>query len=364
MRGASPAGEVGWAVKRLLALSVLLLGACGCLRPVRTLDELTFGNTLPLHIEADLDQRARAGPLVQMPVDGGPAAPKGPRVAVVDVDGLLLNQNLTGPYSAGENPVDLLREKLDAVAADPGLCAVVLRLNSPGGSVTATDVMWQEVRSFRARTGRPVVVCLMDLGCGGAYYLASAGDLIVAHPTSVVGGVGVVLNLYNLIDFMNVLSIKDQSVRSGANADLGDMRKELPEGSEKRRLLQAMADEFHERFKAVVAQRRPDAADRPDSFDGRVFTASQALDRRLIDRVGYLEDALAAAKQLAGRPDAGAVLLHRCNDVARTPYAATPNVPLQTALFPASLPGAERSRLPTFLYLWQPDPTLERLGGR
>jgi protease-4 len=351
-------------MKRWVALMALLVGVSGCLRPLRTLDELSFGNPLPVHVRAELDPRSSVGPLVEMPVEGGKGACGGPRVAILDVDGLLLNQDFTGPYSAGENPVDLLREKLDAVAADPSLVAVVLRINSPGGAVTATDILWQEVQAFRARSHRPVVACLMDLGCGGAYYLATAADLIVAHPTSVTGGIGVVLNLYNLIDFMNVLSIKDQSIRAGANADLGDMRKELTEGSEKRKLLQAMADEFHERFKAVVRQQRPDTATRPDSFDGRVFTASQALQRHLIDRVGYLEDALAAAKQLAGQPDARAVVLHRCNDVARTPYATTPNVPLQATLFPASLPGAERSRLPTFLYLWQPDPTLERLGGR
>ena len=83
-----------------------------------------------------------------------------------------------------------------------------------------------------------------------------------------------------------------------------------------------------------------------------------------MDRIGYLDDALDAAREMAGWPGAGAVLLHRQGDAARTPFAATPNVPLQANLFPISLPGAERSKLPTFLSLWQPDPTLERLGGK
>jgi protease-4 len=101
-----------------------------------------------------------------------------------------------------------------------------------------------------------------------------------------------------------------------------------------------------------------------DTFDGRPFTARQALGRGLIDRVGYLEDAVALAGQKAGQPKARPVLFHRCNDPARTAYATTPDVPLQATLWPVSLPGADRSRLPSFLYLWQPDPTLERLGGR
>jgi protease-4 len=134
---------------------------------------------------------------------------------------------------------------------------------------------------------------------------------------------------------------------------------------EAHQLLQTMADEFHDRFKQVVQQQRPnvDPAE-GTTFDGRVFTARHALQRRLIDRVGYLEDALNLARQSARRPDARPVLLHRANDPARTPYATTPNVPLQASLFPVSIPGLERTRLPTFLYLWQLDPTAERLGGK
>jgi len=130
-------------------------------------------------------------------------------------------------------------------------------------------------------------------------------------------------------------------------------------------MLQAMADEMHLRFQDVVRQRRP-ALDLASgtTFDGRVFTASQALERKLIDRVGYLEEAIAMARELADQPGAQAVMLHRANDPARTAYAITPNIPLQASLFPFSLPGADRNRLPTFLYLWSPDPTVERLSGR
>jgi protease-4 len=175
--------------------------------------------------------------------------------------------------------------------------------------------------------------------------------------------VGVVLNLYNLEDFMGGLNIVAQPIKSGKNIDAGTVLRPLTQ--EAQRLLQGMADEFHDHFKEVVRRQRPhlDACG-DETLDGRVFTASQALRRGLIDQVGYLDDAIAAARQAAGRVDARVVLLHRCNDPARTPYATTPNVPAQAALFPFSLPGAERSRLPTFLYAWQPDPTLERLGGK
>jgi protease IV len=125
-----------------------------------------------------------------------------------------------------------------------------------------------------------------------------------------------------------------------------------------------MADELHGQFKRVVRSRRPKVKDAESTFDGRVFLARQAQERGLIDAIGHLPDALAAAKQMAGFATAGTVILHRKSDVARTPYATTPNVPLQATLLGVSVPAGDRNRLPTFLYLWQPDPSLERLSGK
>ncbi len=108
----------------------------------------------------------------------------GPAIAVIDVDGILLNMDMTGPASAGENPVSLFRERLDAAAADPCTRAVVVRINSPGGGVTASDIMRHDLEQFKNNTRFPVVACLMDIGAGGGYYVATAADQIVAHPTT------------------------------------------------------------------------------------------------------------------------------------------------------------------------------------
>jgi protease IV len=304
-----------------------------------------------------------SGPVVEMPVSG-PCTGKEAKIAVVDVDGLLLNMDMTGLYSLGENPVSLFREKIDAIAADPCVAAVVLRINSPGGGVTATDLMWRDLQVFRANTRRPVVACLMDVSAGGAYYLATASDAIVAHPTSVTGGIGVILNRYNLSGAIGYFSLQALPIKSGKHIDLGNEVVQEP-SPERRQLLQRMADEFHQRFREVVAQARPGInAANTELFDGRIFTAQQALQQHLIDRIGYLDDAIAAARQLAHVETGRVVLYHRRNDKAYSLYAVTPNVPLQNTLLPISVPGLDRSRLPTFLYMWQPDPTMEKLGGR
>ena len=285
-------------------------------------------------------------------------------VAVVDVDGLLLDADSTGLGSAGENSVSVFRERLDAIEANARVKAVVLRIHSPGGSVTATDIMWHDLQNFRRRTQIPVVACLMDVATGGAYYLATASDLIIAQPTGVTGAIGCILNVYNLQDLMAQFNIAGIPVKAGKNIDLGSPIKALdPEG---RKLLQAMADEFHRRFRAVVEKLRPRVDPQLETtFDGRVFTALQARDLGLIDEIGYLDDAVTRARNLAGiSPSADIVFYHRQGDPALSPYSVTPNIPLQDKLFPVNIPGLNRSRLPSFLYLWEMDPTVEAITGK
>jgi protease-4 len=286
-----------------------------------------------------------------------------PRVAILDVDGMLLNSDMVGLGSHGENPVSLFRERLDAVAADPNVVVVVVRINSPGGGVTATDIMWHDLRSFKRQTQLPVLACVLDAGAGGAYYLATAADQIVVHPTSIVGGIGVILNLYNLQDTMAQFNITAEPIKAGKRIDNGSPVAALDEDG--RKLLQSMADSFQQRFRRIVIEAR-NKVDPNDAtnFDGRVFTAQDALQRGLVDHIGYLNDAIDEAAQISGCQKVNVAFYHRPSDRAQSLYASTPNVPLQGGLFPLSLPGLDRSRMPTFLYLWQLDPTLEKLGGK
>ena len=336
----------------LIALTLVLL--VGCHGPLQAVTQ----SRVIMHNSTVEDR----GPLVERSVAGNPGCP-GEKVAIVDVDGLLVNTSMAGLASLGENPVALFREKLDSIAADPCYRAVVVRINSPGGGVTACDVMWHDLNAFRHETGLPVVACLMDLATGGAYYVATATDQVVAHPTSVTGGMGVILNLYNLRDAMAYFNIEAVPVKAGQYTDLGSPVASMSE--EGREVLQKVADEFHGRFREVVRKGRPQHdPNRKEDFDGRVFTASQALQRHLVDSVGYLDDAVSLARNLGRCPGASVVLLRRANDPARSPYATSPNSPVQGGLFPMSIPGMDRSQLPTFLYLWQPEPTYERRAAK
>jgi len=236
----------------------------------------------------------------------------------------------------------------------------VLRINSPGGSVTATDTMWRDLQDFRTRRKVPVVACLMDCGTGGAYYLACASDMIIAQPTTVTGGIGVILNLYNLHDLMGQYNIVPQEVKAGENIDIGSSARNLPDAAKE--LLQNMANEFHQRFIRIVREARPQC-DNAAAFDGRVFTAQQALKLGLVDRIGYLDDAIGVARKMIESESAQVVLYRRSNNLVNSQYAVLPNIPVQHDVL-YNLPGADRRRLPAFLYMWQPEITLEKQAGR
>jgi protease IV len=286
------------------------------------------------------------------------------RIGLIDVDGLLFNQNLTGLYSVGENPVAAFREKLEAASADPRVKAIVVRINSPGGGVTACDVMADELRRFREESGKPVVCCLMDVASAGAYYLAVGGDRVIALPTSLTGGIGALINHYNLQDAMAQLNLTADPVKAGSKVDMGSVT--APLDDETRKLLQEIVDGFRDRFRDRVAHRRPEMT--PDDWkaldDGRVVSATKALSHHLVDRLGYVHEAIAEAEKLGGATGSEVVLFQRSGYPTHSIYAITPNAPIQGDLVPFSYPGLDRSKAPTFLYLWQPDPTVFRQAGR
>lgn len=294
-------------------------------------------------------------PIREMPI--GPPFGCEQKVAIIDVDGMLLNQNMTGFMSVGTNPVADFRAKLD-YAQRCCVRAVVVRINSSGGSVTASDIMCRELTSFKARTGIPVVACLMDVGAGGGYYLATAADQIVAHPTTMIGGIGVIMNLYDMEQQLENLNIWGQSIKAGDNVDLGTPLH--PISDEGKEILQAIADELKERFHAVIQDGRGLVLSGEEEFlDGRVITSGHALEAGLIDSIGYLDDSMRLASELAGGVQLSPVVLHRREDVVQTGYGITPNDPSRSSMISIDVPGIKRSKLPLFLYIWQPDPTIE-----
>jgi protease-4 len=255
-------------------------------------------------------------------------APGGNRVALIDVRGLIVDAskpNLLGP---NVNPVDRFTAQLALAEEDPKVKAVIVRIASPGGTVTGSDIMYEELRRFAEVSQKPVVASLGEIAASGGYYLAIASDHIIAEPTTVTGSIGVIMPTFNFSEGLGKIGIRSRAVKSGRNKDLANPFE--PERDAHYAVLQELVDEYAARFRSLVRERRSMS---DESFatatDGRVFSGEQARVLGLVDEVGGIRDAFAAAKRLAGLK--GAELVK---------YSAKNN-PAQTAYTLAQAPGAE-----------------------
>ncbi len=277
------------------------------------------------------------------------------KIAVIDVDGIIVNARRGGLFTRGENPVSLLTEKLTAASNDDRVRAVILRINSPGGGVAASNLMYDEIQHFKERTGRPVVAMMLDLAASGGYYIACACDEIVAHRTTVTGSIGVIMMTLDLSGALKRIYIEPNIIKSAPMKDIGSpFRKMKPED---RAIFQNLIDNYHEQFVQVVEAGRPklDLERVREIADGRIYSAEQALEIGLIDRVGTMREAVALAKKRSGAEKVRVVMYHRPlgwspNYYAHAPTGGPPTVNLINLNLSEWLTPAT----PKFLYLWAP----------
>jgi protease-4 len=274
------------------------------------------------------------------------------KIAVIDVEGMILNAKVGGLLGEGDNMMSTFCERLDAAAEDPNVKAVVLRINSPGGAVTASDIMYHEVLRFREKTGKPVVACLMDVAASGGYYLAMSADRIYAHPTTVTGSIGVIMSLYNASGLFQMVGVKSNPIKSGPNKDIGNPAREMT--AEERAILQGMVDSFYDQFVQVVARGRGLPEERVRALaDGRVYTGLDAQKLGLVDEIGYLDDAIDCAKAAACVKDAKVVAYDRCGGYRGSIYAGVPKIPSEISV-KLDVPLFGNKGGAAFLYLWEP----------
>lgn len=245
------------------------------------------------------------------------------KVAVIDIDGLIYDANLPALLAKGGNPADEIVARLNMAADDPGVKAVILRVNSPGGSVTGSDVVYSEIMRFKEKTGKPVVVSMSEVAASGGYYVSLAGDKIIAYPTTITGSIGVIIPTINFSNGLNRIGIVARSVKSGPNKDLANSLEPMRESQYA--ILQNLVDEFYANFKAKVKERRPNAdMTRFDqATDGRIFSGREGVSLGLVDSLGGIHDAFDEAKILANIPSAKMVKYRPEGAIRpRSPYAS------------------------------------------
>lgn len=290
------------------------------------------------------------GPVVEQVVDGSGKD----KILLIDISGVISEEKPDGLIDRPDM-VARVKEELKKAEGDKAVKAVVLRINSPGGTVTASDIIYHEVRRFKERTGRKVIASIMDVGASGGYYIAMAADRIFAHPTTVTGSIGVIMLHVNLQGLMEKVGVGAEAIKSGENKDLGLPTKPL--SPEDREIFQKMINDMYARFLEVVQQGRQGlAADRIRTLaDGRIYTAKEAMEVGLIDQIGYLDQAIDLAKSEAGLKEAQVILYAQPGAYNNNIYSEA----IRKEANPLSAWGIDPKRLlqgnsAKLLYLWMP----------
>jgi len=248
----------------------------------------------------------RTDPLQEFVVSGE----AGEKILVIDIRGFISGQPKPGLLGTKSSIVEETVAQLRKAEQDERVAAVLLKIDSPGGTVTASDILYNEIRKFKERTRKKVVVAMMGLAASGGYYIALPADAIVAHPTTTTGSIGVIFLRPKVDGLMDKIGVQVEISKSGRNKDMNSPFRESLQ--EEKRMMDAQIHELGQRFLGLVKDHRklPPASLRAIST-GRIFLAAEARQLGLVDRVGYLEDALSQARTLAGLPEDARIIVYR-----------------------------------------------------
>ncbi len=242
------------------------------------------------------------------------------RIAVVDVSGII-----TGEYidRSGHNMVSLIKDSLAAAKDEDSVKAVILKVDSPGGEVLASDSIYKAVADFQKKSGKPVIAAMGGLAASGGYYVSAPCRWIVAHEMTITGSIGVIMHTYNYRGLMDKVGVMPEVFKSGKFKDMLSGEKEpgdtLPE---ERQMIQSLIDETFGRFKAIVAEGRLRANNEnskanetgrklvsnwQELADGRILSGRQAYESGFVDELGDFDAAVKRAQKLANISDANLI---------------------------------------------------------
>lgn len=235
-------------------------------------------------------------PFEEILIEGKPE--KKEKIVMIDIFGPIFKvSDSWSTLFSKRTSVEFVIEQLEQASKDRNVKAIVLNISSPGGSVTASDEIYKQVKNVKEK-GKVVITYFGEVGTSGAYYLACPSNKIFANPTSILGSIGVIISSLNVEELYKKIGLKEQVIKSGKYKDLlSSTRTMTPEEQE---MMQKMIDENQKRFIDIIKENRKLDLKRIDEItDGRIFTSSQAKNLGLIDDLGYLSDAVASAAQLS-----------------------------------------------------------------
>ncbi|MBW2269308.1 MAG: signal peptide peptidase SppA [Deltaproteobacteria bacterium] len=277
----------------------------------------------------------------------------GPKILLLDIDGEITSADASGVlgWVIREGTVGRVQDQLELARKRDDIVAVLLRIDSPGGSPTASDAIYQQILAFKQESKLPVVAQFMSMGTSGAYFIAMAADEVVATRTSVTGSIGVILLGLNLSGLMEKVGVENQTMTSGDFKDAGSMFR--PMTDEDRAQIQSVVDDLYVEFVSAVDAGRPklDEEQVRKLADGRIYSARQALEAGLVDRIDSLEGSIDKLRLQLGAETVRVVAYHRRNESPSNIYSHS------TVVEEIELSRDPLARIwprPGFYYLWWP----------
>lgn len=225
------------------------------------------------------------------------------KLLLIDINGPIVNAPIFVP-NVGVLPgmTARIRQELEIAFDDPDVRGILLRINSPGGTLTDSDIIYHSLMEFKKSKRVKIIASMGDIAASGAVYIAMAADEIYAHPTTITGSIGVVVPHLNYYGLMKKLGLKSDPVTSGRYKDIDSPLK--PRDDQERQMLQQLVDAQHRRFVKVIQAGRPKMTREQlrGMADGRLISAQDAKESGLIDEVGYLDDAYRRLGEVSGFP--------------------------------------------------------------
>jgi protease-4 len=232
------------------------------------------------------------------------------KILVIPIDGMITDHGDFSILSEKPGMVENVVSQLRLAAADDRIKAVLLKIDSPGGLTTASGILYHEISEFKKKTGKTIVVSMLDMATSGAYMIALPADVITAHPTTVTGSVGVIFMRPDISGLLGKIGVSVDVTKSGRDKDMGSpFRRATPD---ERKAMQSIIDKLNGQFLSVVKERRNLSADAVRQVStARVFLADEALALGLIDKICYLDGALAECRRLCKLPSDARVVAYR-----------------------------------------------------
>lgn len=245
-------------------------------------------------------------PLIEQKIKGDDDS----KILIIPVSGIISDSPKKGLLSSRPSTVQQVVSRLELAKKDPDIKAVILKVNSPGGTITASDIIYNELIKFKKETNIKIVVSMMDIAASGGYYVSLAGDYIMAHPTTLTGSVGVIVMRPKVKDLLDKIGVSVEVSKSGRNKDMGSPFKE--DSKEQTKIINSIVNSYANRFKSLVLNHRKIADKNKDAiFSAQIFSADQAVTNNLIDSTGYLDNAIDKACELAKIPHTASVVAYK-----------------------------------------------------